>query len=80
MSLSSNVSGVSNVGVGYSSLLNNRANNNVGIGNSSLGTNVSGEENVAVGTSSLFANEADGNTAVGYQSLVLIQLDLIILL
>ena len=36
MSLSSNVSGVSNVGVGYSSLLNNRANNNVGIGNSHL--------------------------------------------
>jgi hypothetical protein len=61
---------VNNIGIGYNSLYNNQANDNIGIGVSTLYKNTTGNQNIAIGNGANFSNTIGSyNIGIGYGSL-----------
>jgi hypothetical protein len=65
--LGSNVSGVNNIAIGFSTLGQQTGNNNnIAIGNQSQSARTAGNANIAIGTDTLRDNQGSNNLAIGH--------------
>jgi hypothetical protein len=67
--LSTNSTGIQNVGIGFNALTGNNGSANIGVGWNAGAANGSGNNNIAMGFEAMLSNRASNNIAIGFQAM-----------